>query len=59
MYDDADFADRFRYQLAMFGNRVLIWLSRLFHAHIAYVVDTIKITARFLRMSYCLLDAIR
>ena len=26
-YDDAVFADRFRYQLTMFGNRLLIWLS--------------------------------
>ena len=37
MYDDAVFADRFRYQLTMFGILVLIGLSRLLHAHIAYV----------------------
>ena len=37
IYDDADFADRFRYQLATFGIRVLIWLSWLLHAHIAYI----------------------
>ena len=36
IYDDADFADRFRYQLAMLRIRVLIWLSWLLHAHIAY-----------------------
>ena len=59
MYDDADFADQFRYQLAMFGIRVLIWISRLFHAHIAYVIDTDKIIAAFFRISYCLLDLIR
>ena len=34
MYDDADFAGWFRYQLAMFGIRVLVWLSRLIHARI-------------------------
>ena len=59
MYDDAVFANRFHYLLTMFGIRVLIWLSRLFHAHIAYVIDTDKIIAAFLRISYCLLDLIR
>ena len=34
MYDDAVFADRFLYQLTMFENRLLIWLSRLIHARI-------------------------
>ena len=33
MYGDAVFAIRFRYQLAIFGMRVLIWLSRLLHAY--------------------------
>ena len=42
MYDDAVFANRFHYQMSMFGIRVLIWLSRFFHAHIAYVLDTDK-----------------
>ena len=59
MNDDADFAIRFRHQLTMFGIRVLIWLSRFFHAHIAYVIDTDKIIAAFFRISYCLLDLIR
>ena len=59
MYDDAVFANRFNYQLAMFGIRVLIWLSRLFHAHIAYVIDTDKIIAAFFRISYRLIDLIR
>ena len=45
MYDDAVFADRFRYQLNMFGIAVLIGLSRLIRAHIAYEIDTAKITA--------------
>ena len=59
MYDDAVFANRFHYQLTMFGIRVLIWLSRFIHAHIEYVIDTDKITAAFFRISYCLLDLIR
>ena len=59
MYGDAVFAIRFRYQLAIFGMRVLIWLSRLLHAHIAYEIDTGKIIAAFFRISYCLLDLIR
>ena len=59
MYGDAVFAIRFRYQLAMFGIGVLIWLSRFFHAHIAYVIDTDKIIAAFFRISYCLLDLLR
>ena len=59
IHDDADFVDRFRYQLAMFGNRVLIWLSWLLHAHIAYITDGAKIIAAFCRNSYCLHDCIR
>ena len=55
MYDDAVFANGFRYQLTMLGTRVLIWLSRFFHAHIAHVIDTHKIIAEFFRISYCLL----
>ena len=43
----------------MFGIRVLIGLSRLLHAHIAYETDTAKIIAAFCRISYCLLDLIR
>ena len=59
MYDDAVFANRFHYQLTMFGIRVLIWLSRLLHAHIAYEIDTDIIIAAFFQISYCLLDLIR
>ena len=59
MYGDAVFAIRFRYQLAIFGMRVLIWQSRLLHAHIAYEIDTDKIIAALFRISYCLLDLIR
>ena len=59
MYDDAVFADRFRYQLTMFEILVLIGLSRLLHAHIAYETDTGKIIAAFCRISYCLHDFIR
>ena len=58
-YDDADFADRFRYQLAMFGIRVLIWLSWLLQAHIAYITDGANIIAAFCRISYCRHDFIR
>ena len=59
MYGDAVFDIRFRYQLAIVEIRVLIWLSRLLHAHIAYEIDPDKIIAAFLRISYCLLDLIR
>ena len=58
IYDDADFADRFRYQLAMFGNRALIWLSWPLHDHIAYITDGAKIIAAFCRIFYCLHDFI-
>ena len=59
IYDDMDFADPFRYQLAMFGIRGLIWLSWLLNTHIAYITDDGKITAAFCRISYCLHDSIR
>ena len=59
MYDDVVFANRFHHQLTMFGIRVLIWQSRFFHAHIAYVIDTDKIMAAFFRIPYCLLDLTR
>ena len=59
IYDDEDFADRFRYQLAIFWIRVLIWRSWLLHAHIAYTTDGAKIIAAFCRISYCLHDLIR
>ena len=36
VYDDAVFADRFRYNLTMFGMCILIRLSRLLSTHIAY-----------------------
>ena len=51
--DDAVFADRFRYQLTMFGFRELIGISRLIHTHIAYEIDTAKMIAAFFRISYC------
>ena len=44
MYDDAVFADRFRYQWAMFEECILIGLSRLFDTHVAYEIVTQKIT---------------
>ena len=59
MYGDAGFAIPFRYQLTIFAMRVMIWLSRLLHAHIAYEIDTYKIIATFFRIFYCLLDLIR
>ena len=59
MYDDGVFAIRFRYQLTMFEISLLIWISRLLHAHIAYEIDTAEIIAAFFRISYCLLDLIR
>ena len=54
MCDDEDFADRFRYQLTMFGIPVLIRLSRLPRTHIAYEIDTAKITAALFSISYFL-----
>ena len=59
MYDYAGFADRFRYQLTMFGIGLLIGLSRLIHAHVAYETDGAKIISAFCRISYCLHDLIR
>ena len=59
MYDDAVFAYRFRHQLTMFGVCVLIGLSRLRRAHIAYEIDTPKITAALSGITYCLNDLIR
>ena len=53
------FADRFRYQFTMFVIRILIGLSRLLHAHIAYEIYTAKIFAALLRISYFLHDLIR
>ena len=58
MYDDAVFADRFLYQLTMIGIRVLIGLSRLLHAYIAYETDIAKIIAAFIRISHFLNDLI-
>ena len=56
MYRDAVFADRIRYQLTMFGIRLLIGLSRLIHAHVACEADGSKIIAALCRISYCLDD---
>ena len=58
-YDDAIFADRFRYQLTIFGIGALIGLSRLIHTHIACEIDTAKITAAIFQISYRLHDLIR
>ena len=59
MYDDAVCADRLRYQLTIFGIRLLIGLFRLLHGHIAYVTDGTKMIEAFCRVSYCLHDLIR
>ena len=59
MYGDAVFSIRFRYLFAIFGVRLLIWLSPLLHADIAHEIDTDKFIAAFFRISYCLLDLIR
>ena len=59
MYDNAGFTDRFRYLLAVFEIRILIWLARLLHAHITYEIDTSNIVAAFCRISYCLHDLVR
>ena len=49
--DYAVFADRFRFQLNMFGIGVLIGLSRIIYAHIAYEIDGGKIITAFCRIS--------
>ena len=59
MYDDVVFPYRFRYPLTIFGNRVLIGLSRLLHAHIANETDSAIIIAAFWWLSYCLHYLIR
>ena len=56
---DVVFVDRFRYQLNMFRIPVLVALSRLPHAHIAYETDTANIIATFCRISCCLHDFMR
>ena len=47
MNDDTVFAIRLSYQVTMFRIRVLIWISRLLHAHIAYEILTAKTIAAF------------
>ena len=42
MHDDTVFADRFPCQLSKFRIRILIGLSRIFHDHIAYKIDSAK-----------------
>ena len=59
LYDDAVFADRFRYQLIVFGIRVWIGYLESFVLKIAYEMDTAKIIADFCLISYCLYDFIR
>ena len=53
------FVDRLPNQLAMLGIQLLIGISRLLYAHIAYEIDTAKIIAAFCRISYSLHDLIR
>ena len=38
MYDDAVYANRFRYQLTMFEMFIFIRLSRLLDTHVAYEI---------------------
>ena len=56
MHDDAVFADWFRYQLTMFGIRVLKWVFRLLHAHIdlwnRYCQNHRSITLNFLLFAW-------
>ena len=42
MYDDVVFADRFRYQFALFEVGTLTELSRLLDTHIAYEIVIYK-----------------
>ena len=59
MNDDVVFADRFRFPFTMFGNHVLIVLSRLHDADVGHEIDTYEINATFCRISYRLYDLIR
>ena len=59
MYDDAISADRFRYQLTMFGIQVFIGFSPVIHAHIVYETKGAKMIAAFRRVIYCLHGLIR
>ena len=52
MYDEQDFAGRFRLQLAMIGMLVLIGLSRLVHTRVAYEIAIAKIIAEICRISH-------
>ena len=54
MYDDDVFVGRFRYQFTMFETVVLVRLSRLLYARIAYEIAVAKITAENCRISHCL-----
>ena len=44
MYDDKVFTDRFRYEITMFEVCILIRISWLLHAHVAYEIVLTKIT---------------
>ena len=50
MYNDAFFANRFRYQLSMFRILLLIGIYRLIHAQVAYETDGAKIIAALCRI---------
>ena len=50
MYDDAVFANRFRYQLTMIGIQVFIGQSRVLQAHIVHETDGAKMIAAFRRV---------
>ena len=54
MYDDEVFVDRFCYHLSMYEIILLVRLSRLLHAHIAYEIAIAKIIAETCRFSKCL-----
>ena len=59
MYDDEVFADPFHYQLTMFESPLLVRLSRLLHAHIAYEVAVPKSPQKYAEFPIVLYDLMR
>ena len=56
MYDDEVFADRLSYQLIMLEIRLLVRLSRLLHAHLAYEVAVAKSPPKYAEFTlFCMI----
>ena len=57
-YDHVVIIERWLYQLTRFWDQLLIVLSPLIHAYIAYKIDSAKIVSVFSRISFWLYDLI-